>query len=516
MTDSLKSKQIYLEFIGCLINQSNIDINKRGINGKTPLHCAIELDELSLVDLLLSKRSINPLITDNENKSALDYAKDNRVLQVLINHKYGLEKDSLLHLAAILNEENAVRFLINKGINVNEQNALLHTPLHLAAGAGHEKIIEILVKEGNANKDVLDIRNHTPLHYAVNNKRLGAVKLLSDLGASSNTVGHGKGSMKLSPVHVAVSSSNYDERDLCLDIVRCLINAPNSQINLQDYENKTPLHYAERVKNIEVLLARKDIDPLMKDDDGKTPLCYAREENKQDIVKILINNRYGQEKNNLLHLAAEKGSSELIDSILDEGVEVDTLNESGESAIYLAAKNGHLNVVKLLLKKGADATDVFQHAIITNNTKLIKLLGRKRDIVLFGKNDNFPTFHMLSNKYLEERKIADSRIKKYNHVIYISVAICSIALVTNYPQIIVAVVVGVFALIIMIVMSGVTQKYVEEELQKKISMELESERESQTTSSNVEIQSEEEEDFVDHKIEEPVLSRASNEQSIAL
>ncbi|MBD0392265.1 ankyrin repeat domain-containing protein, partial [Wolbachia endosymbiont of Pentalonia nigronervosa] len=375
MTDSLKSKQIYLEFIGCLINQSNIDINKRGINGKTPLHCAIELDEMSLVDLLLSKRSINPLITDNENKSALDYAKDNRVLQVLINHKYGLEKDSLLHLAAILNEENAVRFLLKNGVDANVQNALLHTPLHLAAGMGHEKVVEILIKEGKTDKDVLDIRNHTPLHYAVNNKKLRVVKLLSNLGADVNRIGSGKSAMRLSSLHIAVNNTNYDERDLCLDIVRCLINAPNAEINLQDYEKKTPLHYAERVKNVEVLLARKDINPLMKDDDGKTPLCYAREENKQDIVKILINNRYGQEKNSLLHLAAEKGSSELIDSILDEGVEVDTLNESGESAIYLAAKNGHLNAVKLLLKKGADATDVFQHAIITNNAKLIKLLG---------------------------------------------------------------------------------------------------------------------------------------------
>ncbi|MBD0392182.1 hypothetical protein IC220_07180, partial [Wolbachia endosymbiont of Pentalonia nigronervosa] len=78
------------------------------------------------------------------------------------------------------------------------------------------------------------------------------------------------------------------------------------------------------------------------------------------------------------------------------------------------------------------------------------------------------------------------------------------------------IVVGVFALIVAIVMNNLTQKYIEEELQKKMSIELESERESQTTSSNVEIQSEEEEDFVDHKIEEPVLSRASNEQSIAL
>ncbi|MBD0392108.1 ankyrin repeat domain-containing protein, partial [Wolbachia endosymbiont of Pentalonia nigronervosa] len=94
---------LYSEIIKCLVDQPAINVNAKGFNGKTPLHCAIELDELSLVDLLLSKRSINPLITDNENKSALDYAKDNRVLQVLINHKYGLEKDSLLHLAAILN-----------------------------------------------------------------------------------------------------------------------------------------------------------------------------------------------------------------------------------------------------------------------------------------------------------------------------------------------------------------------------------------------------------------------------
>lgn len=104
-------------------------------------------------------------------------------------------------------------------------------------------------------------------------------------------------------------------------------------------------------------------------------------------------------------------------------------------------------------------------------------------------------------------------------MIYISVAIYAIALVTIYPQIIVVIVAGVFPLIVAILMNNLTQKYIEEELQKKISMELESERGSQTTSCNVEIQSEEEEDFVDHKIEEPVLSIArivSNEQSITL
>lgn len=86
----------------------------------------------------------------------------------------------------------------------------------------------------------------------------------------------------------------------------------------------------------------------------------------------------------MLHLAARKGYEDLIDGILGEGVEIDAVDESGKTGIYVAAKHGHFNVVKLLLKRGADATDVFQYAIITNNAKLIKLLSKEKEIVLFG------------------------------------------------------------------------------------------------------------------------------------
>ncbi|WCR59706.1 MAG: Phosphocholine transferase AnkX [Wolbachia endosymbiont of Ctenocephalides felis wCfeF] len=484
------SANLSLELIKCLINQPGVDVNVRGLNGKTPLHYAVEINELSMVALLLNRKNINPLITDDDGKSALSCARE-EILQALINHKYGLEKDSLLHLAAMLNEANAVRFLLNKGVNVNEQNALLHTPLHLAAGAGHEGIVEILIKEGNADKDILDVRNHAAMHYAVNNKKLEVVKLLSNLGANVNIAGSGRNAMKLSPLHVAISSSNYDERDLCLDIVRCLINVPNAGVNLQDYENKTPLHYAERLKTIEVLLTREDIDPLIKDDNGKTPFCYAKEANRLDIVKILASNRYGADKNSLLHLAARKGYEDLIDGILGEGVEIDAVDESGKTGIYVAAKHGHFNVVKLLLKRGADATDVFQYAIITNNAKLIELLSKEKEIVLFGRQKNFPTFHLLSNKYFEERKIADKKIKKYINIVCISITVCGIVIVGIYPNIIAAVMVGIVAFIAAITMSNLTQKYIEEALEKKIFIELESEKTSECSSilSDVEVSS---------------------------
>uniref|UniRef100_UPI002FD13C7F ankyrin repeat domain-containing protein n=1 Tax=Wolbachia endosymbiont of Pentidionis agamae TaxID=3110435 RepID=UPI002FD13C7F len=89
----------HLELIKCLINQPGIDINTRGFNGKTPLHCAIELDELSLVELLLTQTNINPFVEDNDGKTSLNYVKNGKkaeILQALIGNKYGTEKDSLL------------------------------------------------------------------------------------------------------------------------------------------------------------------------------------------------------------------------------------------------------------------------------------------------------------------------------------------------------------------------------------------------------------------------------------
>ena len=474
---------LYSEIIKCLVNQPGIDVNAKGFGGKTPLHLAIELDELALVEMLLAKKRINPLAQDDEGKTSLDYAKGkSEILQTLIDRRYGSDQDSLLHLSAMMNEANAVRFLINNGVDVNSKNALLHTPLHLAAGAGHKDIVEILVKEGNAEIDVFDIRNKSPMDYAINSKKLEIVKLLLELGGNVNLARQGQGSMKLSPLHNAVSVSNYDERNLCLDIVRCLINAPNSKINLQDYEKKTPLHYADRLKTIETLLTREDIDPLIKDDNGKTPFCYAKEANRLDIIKALVSNKYGVNKNSLLHLAAKRGYVKLVEDILKEGIEVDILNDKDQSPIYLAAKHRHFNVVKLLLKKGADATNVFQQAIKANDVKLIKLLLREKGIVLFGRDNNFPTFHVLSNKYLEERRVADKKVKRCNNIICIATAICAIALAVTYPHIGIAVIIGVLALIIAIVMSNLTQKYIEEEFQKKMAVELESERGSESES----------------------------------
>ncbi|WCR54390.1 MAG: hypothetical protein PG981_001412 [Wolbachia endosymbiont of Ctenocephalides orientis wCori] len=111
--------------------------------------------------------------------------------------------------------------------------------------------------------------------------------------------------------------------------------------------------------------------------------------------------------------------------------------------------------------------------------------------MLFGKCDNFPTFHVLSNKYLEERRRADNRIRTCDSAICVFVTVCAVGLLVTYPNIGFAIAIGIVALTVAIAMSGLARGYIEEKFQKKMSIELESEKTSEsasTISSDIETQ----------------------------
>lgn len=278
-----------LEIIKYLLSYPDLDINIQDFQGETPLHYAVKYikdDELTLINALLTIKDINPFIKDYSGKTPFDYAKEgsrNKILQALIDNKYGSDQDSLLHLAADNGDSETVRYLIKKDIDTNLRNISYHTPLHLAAGKGHMDVIKILIMEGKANPNIFDARSSTPLHYAINNKQFDAVKLLFELGADINIVSAGEDSTRLSPLHVAVSNSSDDQKDPCFNIVKYLVNIPHCKIDPQDYQNQTPLHYAisECKLNIAaILLIRQDINPFSKDAENKTPIDYYIEQEK--------------------------------------------------------------------------------------------------------------------------------------------------------------------------------------------------------------------------------------------
>jgi len=81
-----------------------------------------------------------------------------------------------------------------------------------------------------------------------------------------------------------------------------------------------------------------------------------------------------------LHEAAFKGNYKLIESLIDEGEDVDRTDEYGFTALHKAAKKGRLDAVKILLEKGAfvDSRNNF-------NTTPLQLAAKEghKDVVIW-------------------------------------------------------------------------------------------------------------------------------------
>lgn len=70
-----------------------------------------------------------------------------------------------------------------------------------------------------------------------------------------------------------------------------------------------------------------------------------------------------------LRRAADRGQLDLVRKRVDEGLDVSAPDSRGRKPLYLAAFQGHVAVVRLLLDRGADATDAHEKVDIENETE---------------------------------------------------------------------------------------------------------------------------------------------------
>jgi ankyrin repeat protein len=72
----------------------------------------------------------------------------------------------------------------------------------------------------------------------------------------------------------------------------------------------------------------------------------------------------------VMYCAAEEGHLEVVKLLLDKGADIGY-------AITLAARNGHLEAVKLLLDEGASTDDGIEVAVQNGHLEVVKLLLKK-------------------------------------------------------------------------------------------------------------------------------------------
>lgn len=102
-------------------------------------------------------------------------------------------------------------------------------------------------------------------------------------------------------------------------------------------------------------------------------------------------------KNQALFAAAKNGYFDLTRRVLNNGAQVNAVNDDGVTALHLATEGGHAEIVRLLLEQGADAsvTDQDDRSPMTiaeaaGNEDLIDLLKNPPEVIASASADESP------------------------------------------------------------------------------------------------------------------------------
>ncbi|XP_013036613.3 inversin isoform X3 [Anser cygnoides] len=168
------------------------------------------------------------------------------------------------------------------------------------------------------------------------------------------------------PLHFAVADGNVAVVDVLTSYEGC---------NVTSYDNlfRTPLHWAALLGHAQIvhlLLERNKFGTIPSDSQGATPLHYAAQSNFAETVEVFLKHPSVKDDSDLegrtsFMWAAGKGSDDVIRTMLNLKLDIDInmTDKYAGTALHAAALSGHVSTVKLLLEHNAqvDALDVMKH-----------------------------------------------------------------------------------------------------------------------------------------------------------
>ncbi len=279
-----------------LNNGTNVNYKNKHMN--TPLHIAVKNGNLKIVKLLAAVSSIQIDRKDKQGYVALELAllnlyanKGFNIMQVLLkngaNSNRRLIKNSemtLLHYASYYNNLDHAKTFLETGAKINyiiPESEFGYTALHWAAQSGNIKIIKLL-KDYNADFNIKDFKNCTPLERAFNEEHLDAVKVLIKCGANPNTT-----KSENSTDTLLKNAVKYNKIKLAEVLLENGAD-PNIVISTDEW-GSTALHLAAQIGSIAIIKLLHKYDTCMNklDKKGYTPLKRAIMAEKYEAVKLL-------------------------------------------------------------------------------------------------------------------------------------------------------------------------------------------------------------------------------------
>lgn len=381
--------------------QAGADTGLRTQDGLTPLHCAAMAGNFhAVVELINAGSDANAL--DSSKNTALHWAALNGHDQV-IGYLLLLTNPMLrttsgktaLHLAALggaVTHELLRRMLVG-GYDGGAKDRMGRLALHYAALSGYEDGVVVLSEAGELHLDIEDLENMRPVDLAASRGYQKLAERLLTQGALSSPQAEGVSLPSISGtvLHRAAAGN-------CDELLGYLISDCGMNPSEPDLVFATPLHYAARsgsLAALKFLIESSGVD-MMADRTmfGATALHEAAENGHQGCV-LYLESRLGRGEpwpvdwslRTPLHMAAGRvGNVHVLRTMLEMGCPIDQRDESGTTALHYAARSGDTAMADLLLnwppqKAQIDAetnvkNEALSYAAVGGHLEMVKLLTK--------------------------------------------------------------------------------------------------------------------------------------------
>jgi ankyrin repeat protein len=194
------------------------------------------------------------------------------------------------------------------------------------------------------------------------------------------------------PLRQAIKDNSMGNVEHTLDIMDRGID---DSIYPGTQDNTTPLQFAIMNGNNEIaeLLIDQGADINKPGKEGRTPIVEAVNNSNQEMVDMLIdkgadvNKTVGMYHTTPLHLAASNGDKDITSSLIDAGGNLEVENTSGQTPLYKAAENNHVGIIDEMALGGVD---VNYKSSRTNDSGLSALH-------IAAQNGNYESAELLAN-----------------------------------------------------------------------------------------------------------------------
>ncbi|XP_071124326.1 serine/threonine-protein phosphatase 6 regulatory ankyrin repeat subunit B-like [Mytilus edulis] len=367
--------------------KAGISVNCEDRQGNTPLIDAVRYG-LEKICVILIKEGANVNTSNDDKETPLMLAIDEEnisIVNILIEQGADINIRSthgstLLHYAIQFNNADLINTLLKAGISVNCEDGQGNTPLMIAAHYSLANIADILIKEG-AKVDTCNNNGTSLLMIASSNNDVDILEMIKTKKEQYQKY------QTIEPLFSACINDNQEVASLLLQ-TNCDINIPRengntclfeasdkglesmvslliekgAKVNTSNNAGDTPLTVASTKGHTAIvrLLITAKGDMYQSNKNGESSPILACLHNHLEVVKVFLDNGWNIEsvemktKQTCLSVASCNGNDKIVAYLVEQGADVNSQSNIGNTPLTLAASKNHLNIVQILIEHKAD------------------------------------------------------------------------------------------------------------------------------------------------------------------